>query len=256
MKKGSTAKDLVLELKKARKRQGSRPPGFQEWVMITEPLEVSVTKGKFAKALEFIESLASQMPGYGISFSYQKGDLQRVDRTLGLTFLGHWLPIKIREGYVEDKNSTTYKGTGSLGVEIGQDQRWEEGEHKGELVKQIHSMLESVHVEGGKMFLQESEDKKAAEKLERQRMAETELVHSHWVNVAVAGQAEAQAHSWHRATLIREYSAELLRKAQDKPGSIKWAQWLEKYADRIDPLSGDLPEMPTVTGPFNWELQR
>jgi hypothetical protein len=256
MKEGSTAKDLVLELKKARKRQGSLPPGFQEWVMITEPLEVSVTKRKFTQALEFIESLASQMPGYGISFSYQKGDLQRVDRTLGLTFLGYWLPIKIREGYVEDKNSTTYEGTGSLRVEIGGDQRWEEGEHKGELITQIPSMLESVHVEGGKMFWQGFEDKRATEKLERQRLAETELVHSHWVNVAVAGQAEEQAQAWQRARVIREYSAVLLEKAQDNPKSVKWAQWLGKYADRIDPLAEELPEMPELKGPFYWELQR
>jgi hypothetical protein len=256
MKEGSNAKDLVLELKRARKHQGSLPPGFHDWVMITEPLEVSVTKGKFAKTLEFIESLASEMPGFGISFSYQKGDVQRVDKTLGLTFLGHWLPIKIREGYVEDKNSKTYEGTGLLGVEIGGQQRWVEGGHQGELVNQIHSMLESVHVEGGKMFLQESEDKKAAEKLERQRLAETELVHSHWINVAVAGQAEEQAQSWQRATLIREYSAALLEKAQADPKSMKWAQWLGKYADRIDPLSGELPEMPELKGPFNWELQR
>jgi hypothetical protein len=256
MKEGSTAKDLVLELKKASKRQGSLPPGFHDWVMITEPMEVSVTKGKFAKTLEFIEGLATQMPGYGISFSYQKGDVQRVNKTLGLTFLGHWFPIKIREGYVEEKDSETYEGTGLLGVEIGEDQRWVEGEHPGELVTQIHSMLELVHIEGGKMFLQGSEDKRAAEKLERQRLAETELVHSHWVNVAVAGQAEEQAQAWQRARWIREYSAVLLEKAQDNPKSIKWAQWLGKYAARIDPLSGELPEMPTVVGPFNWELQR
>jgi hypothetical protein len=156
MKEGSTVKDLVLELKKACKHQGSRPPGFHDWVMITEPLEVSVTKGKFAKALEFIESLATEMPGYGISFSYHKGDIQRVDKTLGLTFLGHWLPMKIREGYVEDKDLRTYEGTGLLGVEIGEQQRWEEGEHKGELVTHIPSMLESVHVESGKIFLQGS----------------------------------------------------------------------------------------------------
>jgi hypothetical protein len=256
MKEGSTAKDLVLELKKASKRQGSLPPGFHDWVMITQPMEVSVTKRKFAQALEFVESLATKMPGYGISFSYQKGDVQRVNKTLGLTFLGHWLPMKIREGYVEDKNSTAYEGTGLLGVEIGEDQRWVEGEHPGGLVTQIHSMLESVHVEGGKMFWQGLEDKRAAEKLERQRLAETELVHQHWVNRAVAKEAEEQAQSWQRATLIREYSGAMLEKAQDNPKSIKWAQWLGKYADRIDPLSGGLPEMPELIGPFNWELHR
>jgi hypothetical protein len=164
--------------------------------------------------------------------------------------------MKIREGYAEDKNATAYDGTGLLGVEIGEDHRWEEGEQKGALDRQIPSMLESVHVEGGKMFWQEFEDKKAAEKLERQRLAETELVHRHWVNVAVAGQAEEQAQSWQRARVIREYSAVLLEKAQDNPKSVKWAQWLGKYADRIDPLSGELPEMPEATGPFNWELQR
>jgi hypothetical protein len=48
----------------------------------------------------------------------------------------------------------------------------------------------------------------------------------------------------------------LQAKAQDDPKSIKWANWLGKYADRIDPLSRGLPEMPELKGPFNWDLQR
>lgn len=87
------------------------------------------------------------MPGFGISFSFEKGEVQRVDKTLGLTFLGQWLPIMIREGFVGDKNSLTYEGTGIFEVEIGEHKSWVEGEHQGELITQIHSMLELVHVE-------------------------------------------------------------------------------------------------------------
>ncbi len=256
MKEGSTAKDLVLELKKASKRQGVLPPGFHDWIMITEPMEVRVTRRKFENVLEFIEKLAERMPGFGVSFSFEKGDVQAVHKTLGLIFLGQWLPMKIREGFVEDKKSVTYKGTGSLEVEIGFHQSWVEGEHQGELVTQIRSMLEAVHVEGGEMFFQEFDDKKVAQKLERQRIAEEELVHQHWVNKAVAKEAENQAQSWQQAKLIREYRTALLEKAQENSKSAKWAKWLEKYADRIDPLSGELPEMPELKGPFNWELQR
>jgi hypothetical protein len=256
MKELTTAKDLILELKKAGKRQGSPPPGFHDWVMITQPLEVRVTRGKFEKVLEFIEKLAERMPGFGVSFSVDKSDLQAVDKTLGLVFFGQWFPIMIREGYVEDKKTATFTGTGVLTVEIGEHKRWIESESQGDLITQIHLMLEGVHVEGGQMFSQEFDDKKVAEKLERQRVAELELVHSHWVNKAVAGQAEEEAQSWQRAQVIREYSAELLEKAQDNPKSIKRAKWLGNYADRIDPLSGDLPEMPELKGPFNWDLQR
>jgi hypothetical protein len=231
-------------------------PGFQDWFFISEPLDVKVSKGSFARALEFIEKFATEMPGYGISFSPQKGDVQAVHKTLGTTFLGHWLPIGISEGYVGDKNSASYEGTGLLRIEIGENRRWDEAELPGDLASHIHSILEGIHQEGGRAFFQEFEDKKVAQELERQRIAELELVHSHWVNKAVAAQAEEQAQSWQRAALIREYSEALLETAQDNPESTKWAKWLGKYADRIDPLAGDLPAMPTVRGPFNWELQR
>jgi hypothetical protein len=256
MKEGATAKDLVLELKKASKGRRTLPPGFPDWVMITEPMEVRVTKSKFDKALEFIEKLAERMPGYGVSFSFDKSDVQAVNKTLGLIFLGQWFPIMIKERFVEDKNSATFKGTGVLVVEIGEHKSWVDGESQGELITQIHLMLEGVHVEGGQMFFQEFEDKKVAEKLERARIAEVELLHQHWVNRAVAKEAEDQAKSWQQAKVIREYSTALLERAQDNPKSIKWVKWLVKYADRIDPLSTGLPEMPELKGPFNWETQR
>jgi hypothetical protein len=256
MKKMSTPRDLVVELKKARKHQGPLASGFQDWVMINDPLDVKVSKGSFARALEFIEKFATEMPGYGISFSPQKGDVQAVNKTLGTTFLGHWLPIEISEGYVGDKNSASYEGKGLLRIEIGENRRWDEAELLGDLASHIPSILEGIHQEGGQAFFQEFEDKKAAQKLERQRLAESELVHSHWVNKAVASQAEEQAQSWQLATLIREYSAALLGMAQDHPESTKWAQWLGKYADWIDPLAADLPAIPAIRGPFNWELGR
>jgi hypothetical protein len=256
MKEGSTPRDLVVELKKVSKRRGSRPPGFEDWMMITEPIDVRVSKGSFERTLGFIEKFATEFSGYGLSFSPQKGELHAMSKTLGVIFLGHWLPIKISEGYVEDETTPPYKGTGLLRISIGENQRWEEGERVGELVTQIHSMLTWIHEEGGRAFFQGFEDKRAAEKLERQRIAEVELVHSHWINKAVAAQAENEAQSWQRATVIREYSAVLLEQAQGNPKSIKWALWLGKYADRIDPLTGELPAMPTVVGPFNWELQR
>jgi hypothetical protein len=256
MKELTTAKELILELRKVSRGKGSLPPGFQDWVIIAEPMKVRVTKGKFEKALDFIEKLAEKMPSYGVSFSVDKSEPQSVDKTLGLLFLKQWFPIMIKEGYIADKKTATFNGAGFLTVEIGEHQSWAQSESAGDLTAQIPAMLEAVHVAGGAKFLQGFEEVKAVEKLERQRVAEVELLHQHWINRAVAKEAEDQAQTWKRAKLLREYSAALREKAEDNPKSTKWAQWLGKYADRIDPLSGDLPEMPELEGPFNWELQR
>lgn len=56
-KEGFTAKDLVIELKKASKSQGSLPPGFHDWVMITEPIEIRVTKHKMPRHWNSLRSL-------------------------------------------------------------------------------------------------------------------------------------------------------------------------------------------------------
>lgn len=190
MKKMTTPRDLVVELKKASKRRWSRPPGFQDWVLIREPLDVKVSRGSFARALEFIEKIATEMPGYGISFSHQEGDVQAVHKTLGKTFLGHWLPIRISEAHAGDKNSTSYEGTRLLRIEIGENRRWDEAELSGDLASHIPSILEGIHQEGGRAFFQEFDDQKVAQELARQRLAESEIVHSHWGNKAVAAQAE------------------------------------------------------------------
>jgi hypothetical protein len=68
MREVSTPRDLVGELNKLSKRRWSRPPGFQDWVMVTEPIDIAVSKNSFKTALEFIEKITTEMPSAGISF--------------------------------------------------------------------------------------------------------------------------------------------------------------------------------------------
>jgi hypothetical protein len=256
MKKNTTTREVLAQIREATKRQNPYPGRYKGWVNIWSPLALQVTKERFIDGLAIVEALLEALPERGMRIKSSK-ESQRIEGErvqLCIAYRSDQFTLKIAEGYRQDPGNEPCRGSGVLRLQLNGYHRWEDRKRAGSVVEQIPKILDWI--EEQTLAWESMRAELQALELEREsaRRRALDLARKMWVLDAIAETAITQAESWQRAATLRTYREALVSQYSELE-TVAWADWIGEYADTIDPLLGPPPMMPEVKAPPDWELQ-